>query len=273
VDELKKYTLKTKIICNICNICIKCSKKYYSKMKKICNNCCNKCKRCHKLQLKNNWPEDIIINGKCNKCYHLCIKCDKYTDDKNAFYQSERSKKRHCEKCFHEKYCPSKVDEKHIPITKKLEYGKIFLRWKKTHNWVLCIKCNKKFWNYIGFKKIECKKCKKKAKEENPKKEKTNTKTNIEIINKDQKKKCFNCYCVILIKEKNLTKGDQYYCNKCYPISSPNNKLKYDKEQQKWIIYRTIVKCTKCKKEKWFYINLKTKENICKKCKNISSKN
>src|SRR3990172_9971078 len=209
-NECNKYSLGKNIVCDLCKKCRKCIKDT-----KDCNKCCIECKRCKKKMLKDNWPEDIIINNYCEKCYHLCKNCERYFHYNDLYYKKKNLK--YCQKCFEIKYLPNDSDKyKYKIILKKEEYGNKFLSWKKTHELLNCKNCNKQFENYIHFNKILCKSCLNKIKPLNKKIINPSTYDKIYVedknkwILKSQRIKCINCYSSIWIELKNL-KNDQNY--------------------------------------------------------------
>lgn len=299
--ELNKYSVNSSMVCTKCNTCKLCIKQFHkNNLKKIsykpCNSCCHICKKCDKLLLKNNFPEDIIINDLCQHCNNLCNGCGRFTKENDLIHKYKKDN--YCIKCFENKYVPKKNEQKYkYQIIKKEDnYGNLFLDWKKTHEKVKCSDCDKQFWKCIKFKKNVCKKCKKckKSKKINSHNNSNNIKDPSDknnlykqiIQNKKsvwtidaKRKKCFNCYNLLWIKIDNLKKGDQYFCQSC-PPSKINKKLKYDKNKQKWVPYRIKINCTKCKKDKWIFVNMgdkndknknKNKINKCKKCTSNSN--
>lgn len=224
VDELHKYTINDPICAN-CEVCKKCkvciaSTTCCKKNTNMCEYCCHKCTRCDKLMLKNNWPEDIIINNKCEKCDHICHNCNKYTQYSKLYYKDIDTK--YCYDCFTNKFYPKDNLSKYSIVSKKKEHGNLFFRWNKTHEHINCDKCQKTYWKHTKFKQTICNKCKKN----------TNTITNnpsnnfkiyseMTINNKQlwklskERKKCFLCYSSIWMDINNLKKGNQYYCNNC----------------------------------------------------------
>ena len=269
--QLMKYSIFNQPICKVCKICINCAKKYYSNNDlELCKKCCHGCKRCKKVMLKNNWPEDIIKFGKCNKCNHLCHKCEKYVMLNKLHYKKNSIK--FCESCFREKYQPKDIGSKYTIVSKDEEDGNLFMRWKKTHEYILCDSCDKMYWKYIGFSDNICKSCKcNKIVKTNDPSTKTDKykeyKINNEVVWRieSKRKKCFNCYDNLWINIDNLVDGNQYYCSKC-PPNIPNQKLKYNKDKQLWIPYRINIKCSKCLTNKWIFSS-NTNETTCKKCK------
>ena len=218
VDEVDKYYMNTSI-CNKCKVCKFCIKKE----KDLCEYCCHKCNRCSKVMLKNNWPEDIIINKKCEKCNHICHDCGKDIQYNKLYYKDIDSK--YCNNCFINKFYPKDKlkQSKYSIVSKEEEYGNIFFRWNKTHENVECDNCNKKYWKHIKFKHYTCNKCKKVNTFSKTKDPSTNFEMYNEIIINDKqiwklskrRKKCFICYSLLWIDISYIKKGHQYYCNKC----------------------------------------------------------
>lgn len=275
LSECQEHCMGTNVICNECNICKICAKKIYNYEKK-CDTCCHVCKRCDKILINNNWPIDIIINDVCEKCSRLCTNCEKYTSVNKAIYDD--SKEIFCEKCFCEKFKPFDENYKFTPVCKKENLGRLLLRWKKTHVCIICSdsNCNKQFWKYINSKNDLCNKCSKKQNKKETSIDPSNGDLKysqkgidgeIKWVLTHKRKKCFNCYSSIWLKLENLTNQDKYLCDSCKPNSS-TKRYKYNKENQNWIVYRMLIKCGKCEKEKWTFININNAKNVkyCKKC-------
>lgn len=234
------------IICNKCNVCKLCSKQI------LCLDCCDICERCDKYLLKNNFPNEMIINGKCDKCRHLCYDCEKYIGDHKSIYYNNC---RYCDKCI-EKFNVN--NEK--PIIKVINDVRKLIGWKE--------------------KKIKKKDKKQEIKDElpeNPSNDKIKYTLRI-IINKnkkiykwellEKKKLCITCCCSIWIKSNNIQKTNIYYCSNCKP-ESENQKYKYDKDKQKWTMYSQKIECNKCKIEKW---TKDITQKVCIKCINLETK-
>ena len=260
--ECLKNSVNNKPICTVCKMCKKCRR---NTMKKFCSHCCIKCTRCEKLLILNNWPLDIITKGKCEKCIHLCTECDRYLDDSKAFIKDDF---RYCEKCITKKFC--------LKNTKNVKYtiqhanstnGKLFLGCDKIAEKIKCAKCDKNFWSYLSNTSYTtCSKCRKGNQIPDPsnnnKKYVKNSVGNWAL--EAENKKCLYCFCSIWIKKQNLRKNNNYRCANCLPKRT-DIKAKYNKEKQRWIIYRAKIRCKKCKTIKWVYAKDR-KKGICSKC-------
>jgi len=258
-SECAKYDLtEINIICRKCKMCKSCRKKNV----KTCNICSINCKRCKKKILKNNWPEDIIVNGKCNKCSKLCIKCEKNIPAQKVIYKEED---RYCYDCFDKENRPIENEIKYSYITKKCENGKRFIGWKKTHQKKKCDKCKRIYWQFMNNKKTTCKRCiQRKTSIQDPS---DNENKYILIKEKwilDEKKFiCNKCFNTVWTKRKNIIGNRKTYrCSNCNP-GTDYKKYKYDKKNQKWLLYKQRKECTTCDVKKWLF----TKEKgHCKKC-------
>jgi hypothetical protein len=218
--------------------------------------------------LLNNWPVDVIQDGFCKKCFHLCTTCGKYVRDGDEVYDSVRSKKRYCTNCYQIKHYPEDGNFKYKMGTVK-DKGKIcFARWRKTHKNIECIDCSKNFWQPINKKSDKCMKCSKTKKPKEPKpsnnpstKNKYYEKVEEEWQQLREQVLCQNCLTSLWIDKDNIFDGP-YNCVKCRPDET-DTKFKYNKEKQRWIAYRKKINCTSCHKEKWLFVK---DGNQCKKC-------
>ena len=270
--ECEKKTVNQKPICNKCKLCFMCKQNENNNKKLLekicCMSCCEMCKKCNKTLVKNNWPNDTIVNKLCGKCSHLCELCCKYTMDNKCVYKQN---KRYCEKCFKHKFIPSNENEKYIicRFYSKTEVKKVFVEWKIDKIKFQCKTCNKYDWKNIKNKSIKCNMCKKNSNSNNDTtydpssdKEKYYLKSeNIDGINTNQwildKKRqiCSTCCMSIWIKKENLCdKNKIYNCDKCKPIKI-NYKYKYNKNKQAWEYYSKKSRCIKCLKQKWVHID------------------
>jgi len=269
IDEIECgiYILGKINICRKCNTCRKCVKK----KEIVCNVCTVKCKKCEKILLKDNWPEDIIKNGKCNKCFHLCKLCNKYASGKKSIIKNNN---RYCLNCFNKNFIPKDHDKKYKYkiITKKGVDSEldslIFLNWRKIKKSIICESCNENFWKPVNFNNEKCNKCtrKKTEKLEDPsddyKKYILSEKDKKKWVLIEEKKKCIQCFSSIWIKQENL-KSKHFYCRNCSP-QDERKKCKYDDKSQRWIPYRILINCHNCKNDKWIFSQ--KEKTLCKQC-------
>lgn len=291
-NECSEKAVNQKPICNKCELCFICKQKENSSkllMKLCCSACSEMCKKCKKILIKNNWPNDSIINKLCEKCSHLCEYCDKYTMDNKCIY---RLNKRYCNKCFEYKFNPSNENEKFIAVTNKKkvghsEFANVLIEWKKEKIRFQCTVCDRCDWKSLKNKSSKCQKCVKKISVSQSHTLDPSTKTEKYVLTNEiidgiksdkwviEEKQyiCSNCCTSIWIKKENFkqNKNGIYNCNKCKPIKI-NYKYKYDKGYQKWIHYSKKSRCIKCLKQKWVHVNSsnfgKKLCNMCIKLKN-----
>ena len=285
--QLQKSTQNDEPICTKCNVCIKCVKK----VKKICKTCCNMCKKCSKIQIKNNWPIDIIIDGYCKKCYRMCNGCNKDLDKSKSFYLQKtydknndklynvQCGKKFCEKCFND-FKPKDETKKYKAIFATKDDGKHLLRWDIIEERKLCQSCDKTVW--FNYGKPMCKNCYKRKRTQKNKndlfKQDPSDESKKYQYDKQQKKwslthnrhKCFTCLSSMWIKSGNeqyANKTFGFNCQNCRP-EIKNLKFKYDKNIQNWIPYKYRINCQSCDKQKW----LNKKALICVSCCNNNEK-
>jgi len=288
-------------------MCCKCN----IKNKKQCKECTDICTRCDKILPKDNWPNDTIINGKCDKCHKLCIKCEKHVLDGNEVYYKDN---RYCEKCIESFNDNKSAQKKFHLITQIKDSKRQFIKWKVAEVSYICITCCRKGWKTPASDINLCRTCKKTQ---------TNKKTFVDknpdptdnlkkyvmrmiMIGKDKVFKweemevkviCQKCFSGKWIPSKlqptttnnhhpttttnnhhptTTNKQHQrnivkYYCENCKPIN-PLEKYKFDKNSKKWTIYCKKITCQICDKDKW--INITSIEKINKhkhKCKKCIS--
>lgn len=267
-EECKKYVVSGRVICRICEMCRQCAKGNT----KICKECCEECERCEKRMLKNNWPIDIIVHGLCDKCNHLCYKCEKYIEHEKAIYKEEKEK--YCQQCFEDKYMPivskGKEEELYVAVVQKQEEGQEFIRWKKTHEGAICEICGEEYLKNVRQRVNKCNKCNRKKGQrrmKNPSDANNRYKQDEkgEWKKAEKRKKCIRCYNSIWMRVENVeTEDNKYYCPHCSP-SVEDEKYKYDKKKQRWVMYKKRIECKKCGVKKWL-LGKNMREEICIKC-------
>jgi len=271
--QCQKYTLDQIILCSSCKKCIKCKKDF-------CKKCCDKCSICDKILPKNNFPNEEIIDGKCDKCLHSCTECDRYVSDSMCILKDGT---RWCSKCFDIKFNPSTKLKKYKIVLKN--NTRIFLLYKEEKEKLECTACSKKFWRYIGKPNL-CKDCTSTDLQKFLKssKDPSDSKLKYTLITIKEKGKnifkwkqseklvvCRNCSTSMWILSDNLNKTNIYYCSRCKP-NIKNKKLKYDLKRQMWIAWSEKKECIVCNRVKWLRPNVERCGICAKLVKNLNEK-